>query len=60
VDTQPVSVEESAVVSTDDDTEAFLEKVFSDLGDETESADDGHGLMRRRRMGSILRELGED
>jgi hypothetical protein len=60
VDTQPISVEESAVVTTDDDTEAFLEKVFSDLGDEAESTDDGHGLMRRRRMGSILRELGED
>lgn len=60
-DAPPISVEESAgVVTTDDDTEAFLEKVFSDLGDESESGDDGHGLMRRRRMGSILRELGED
>jgi hypothetical protein len=61
VDETPVSVDESsAVVAADEDTEAFLEKVFSDIGEETASVDDGHGLMRRRRMGSILRELGED
>lgn len=42
-----------------EDTEAFLEKVFSEVGSEP-SEEDGHGLMRRRRMGSILRELGEE
>ncbi|REK09126.1 MAG: hypothetical protein DWQ40_13825, partial [Actinobacteria bacterium] len=42
-----------------EDTDAFLEKVFSEVGSEN-SEEDGHGLMRRRRMGSILRELGED
>lgn len=58
--TDEVSVGETAIGTSDDDTEAFLEKVFSDIGEQSESADDGHGLMRRRRMGSILRELGED
>lgn len=43
-----------------DDAEAFLEKVFSELGPTEEEEPEGHGLMRRRRMGSILRELGED
>jgi hypothetical protein len=42
-----------------EDTEAFLEKVFSEVGSEP-TEEDGHGLMRRRRMGSILRELGEE
>ena len=45
--------------SGEQDTDAFLEKVFSEVGTETPE-EDGHGLMRRRRMGSILRELGED
>ncbi len=59
--TGKVSIDEPAGdVSTEDDTEAFLEKVFSDLGEEHDTTEDGHGLMRRRRMGSILRELGED
>lgn len=43
-----------------DDADAFLEKVFSELGPEQSEENEGHGLMRRRRMGSILRELGED
>lgn len=43
-----------------EETDAFLEKVFSELGPESDDSDDGHGLMRRRRMGSILRELGEE
>jgi len=42
-----------------EDTEAFLEKVFSEVVSEP-AEEDGHGLMRRRRMGSILRELGEE
>jgi hypothetical protein len=44
---------------TAEDTDAFLEKVFSEVSSEP-SEEDGHGLMRRRRMGSILRELGEE
>ncbi|HEY5889718.1 MAG TPA: hypothetical protein VIW94_03315, partial [Acidimicrobiia bacterium] len=59
--TGKVSIDDpSSDASSDDDTEAFLEKVFSDLGEEPATTEDGHGLMRRRRMGSILRELGED
>jgi hypothetical protein len=42
-----------------EDTDAFLEKVFSEVTSEP-AEEDGHGLMRRRRMGSILRELGEE
>jgi hypothetical protein len=45
----------------DEDTEAFLEKVFSELEPAAEEADTGgHGLTKRRRIGSILRELDED
>ncbi|MEX1038433.1 MAG: DUF4388 domain-containing protein [Acidimicrobiia bacterium] len=50
---------DEADVDDAEDTEAFLEKVFSEVSSETPE-EDGHGLMRRRRMGSILRELGEE
>ncbi len=52
----------------EEDTEAFLEKVFSELGsteDEDASgsgeseSDEGYGLLRRRRMGS-LRDFSSD
>jgi hypothetical protein len=55
----------------EEDTEAFLEKVFSELesSDDPESSDDseepdsepeeGHGLLRRRRMGT-LRDFSSD
>jgi len=52
----------------EEDTEAFLEKVFSELGsaeneDDSDSeepeSDEGHGLLRRRRMGS-LRDFSSD
>ena len=61
VDAEDVSEDEADADTTDDaeDTEAFLEKVFSEVSSEP-SEEDGHGLMRRRRMGSILRELGEE
>lgn len=62
-DESPVTIDEETDNSVDgdsEDTEAFLEQVFSELGPEAEESDGGHGLMRRRRMGSILRELGED
>jgi hypothetical protein len=42
------------------DTEAFLEKVFSELdSSEPESEEEGYGLLRRRRMGS-LRDFSSD
>lgn len=43
----------------DDDTEAFLEKVFSELESSEPEAEGGHGLLRRRRMGS-LRDFSSD
>jgi hypothetical protein len=66
-DFEPVTGESNGDV--EEDTEAFLEKVFSQLeepvetaesptaDDETETEEDessGHGLLRRRRLGSIL------
>lgn len=50
---------DSDTVDDAEDTDAFLEKVFSEVTSEP-AEEDGHGLMRRRRMGSILRELGEE
>jgi hypothetical protein len=54
------------VSEVEEDTEAFLEKVFSELeatdgdpGSETEPDDEGHGLLRRRRMGT-LRDFSSD
>jgi hypothetical protein len=46
----------------EEDTEAFLEKVFSQLDDNgaVDVEEEGHGLLRRRRMGSVLKEIGED
>jgi hypothetical protein len=46
----------------EEDTEAFLEKVFSQLevnGQVEEVEEEGHGLLRRRRMGSVLKEIDE-
>ncbi|MGD2044450.1 MAG: hypothetical protein PVJ28_12430 [Acidimicrobiia bacterium] len=50
----------------EEDTEAFLEKVFSELESsdsgsepESESQEEGHGLLRRRRMGT-LRDFSSD
>ena len=51
----------------EEDTEAFLEKVFSELEssddeeveEEEPQAQEGHGLLRRRRMGA-LRDLSSD
>jgi len=46
----------------EEDTEAFLEKVFSQLevNGQAEVEEEGHGLLRRRRMGSVLKEIDED
>ncbi len=48
--------------AVEEDTEAFLEKVFSQLeaNGQPEAEDEGHGLLRRRRMGSVLKEIDED
>jgi hypothetical protein len=52
----------------EEDTEAFLEKVFSQLDSngngngngKVDVEEEGHGLLRRRRMGSVLKEIDED
>jgi len=48
--------------SVEEDTEAFLEKVFSQLDSngQVDVEEEGHGLLRRRRMGSVLKEIDED
>lgn len=43
----------------EEDTEAFLEKVFSELDSTEPENDEGHGLLRRRRMGT-LRDFSSD
>ena len=61
-DSEMPTVEDSEDDSDDveGDTEAFLEKVFSELdSSETEEGEEGHGLLRRRRMGS-LRDFSSD
>jgi hypothetical protein len=54
---------QTTAVATDatgveEDTEAFLEKVFSDM-EPTEETEEGYGLLRRRRMG-VLRDLSNE
>jgi hypothetical protein len=46
----------------EEDTEAFLEKVFSQLevNGQADVEEEGHGLLRRRRMGSVLKDIDED
>jgi hypothetical protein len=46
----------AATAEVEEDTESFLEKVFSELEPEPE-AEEGYGLLRRRRMGT-LRDMG--
>lgn len=42
----------------EEDTEAFLEKVFSEL-EEGDEEHEGHGLLRRRRLGALRDLTGE-
>ncbi|MGH8916132.1 MAG: DUF4388 domain-containing protein [Acidimicrobiia bacterium] len=53
---------EPAADVVEEDTEAFLEKVFSQLevNGQADVEEEGHGLLRRRRMGSVLKEIDED
>jgi hypothetical protein len=55
-------VDESDDDEVEDDTEAFLEKVFSELDgsdDEKEGEEEGYGLLRRRRMGAMRDTSGD-
>lgn len=67
---EPTDEAEEVTAVEDDDaeddteeegTEAFLEKVFSELdsGDDGAEPSEGHGLLRRRRMGT-LRDFSSD
>jgi hypothetical protein len=55
-------VETAVEPDVEEDTEAFLEKVFSQLevNGKVDVEEEGHGLLRRRRMGSVLKEIDED
>lgn len=64
----PVGTDEDDPGDVEEDTEAFLEKVFSELGSsededgsdsEESESEEGYGLLRRRRMGS-LRDFSSD
>ena len=69
-DPTPEAAEEAAPEATyespadlgavEEDTEAFLEKVFSQLESNGQPEEEGHGLLRRRRLGSVLKEVTED
>jgi hypothetical protein len=50
----------SELDGVEEDTEAFLEKVFSQLESNGQPEEEGHGLLRRRRLGSVLKELNEE
>jgi hypothetical protein len=58
----PVIEPAADLEDVEEDTEAFLEKVFSQLevNGQPEVEEEGHGLLRRRRMGSVLKEIEED
>lgn len=49
--------DEADSTEVEEDTEAFLEKVFSEL--DSDEGDQGHGLLRRRRLGT-LRDFSSD
>jgi len=46
--------------AVEEDTEAFLEKVFPQLESNGQPEEEGHGLLRRRRLGSVLKEMTEE
>ncbi len=57
---EPVLETPSDLDAVEEDTEAFLEKVFSQLESNGQPEEEGHGLLRRRRLGSVLKELNEE
>ena len=46
---------ETEFETVEDDTEAFLEQVFSEL-DPPKEENEGHGLLKRRRFGATLED----
>jgi hypothetical protein len=61
-DETPVFEPVDEAEDVEEDTEAFLEKVFSQLevNGQADVEEEGHGLLRRRRMGSVLKEIDEN
>jgi Domain of unknown function (DUF4388) len=61
-DEAPVFAPVDETEDVEEDTEAFLEKVFSELevNGQADVEEEGHGLLRRRRMGSVLKEIDEN
>ncbi|HSO49008.1 MAG TPA: hypothetical protein VLS86_00560, partial [Acidimicrobiia bacterium] len=61
-DETPVFEPVDETEDVEEDTEAFLEKVFSQLevNGQADVEEEGHGLLRRRRMGSVLKEIDEN
>jgi hypothetical protein len=57
---EPALETPSDLDAVEEDTEAFLEKVFSQLESNGQPEEEGHGLLRRRRLGSVLKELNEE
>jgi len=51
--------EDEDEIEVEEDTEAFLEKVFSELDTSTEQDEEGYGLLRRRRMGALKDSSGD-
>ncbi len=55
----PTLGEDDEDSEVEDDTEAFLEKVFSELDSPDDEDEEGYGLLRRRRMG-VTRDSSGD
>lgn len=55
----PAAEAETDPAEVEEDTEAFLEKVFSELESDDDNQDEGYGLLRRRRLGAI-RDVSND
>lgn len=55
----PAAEHDDRSTEVEEDTEAFLEKVFSELDSSEPETEEGHGLLRRRRMGT-LRDFSSD
>ena len=55
----PVLSNDGDTAEVEEDTEAFLEKVFSELETPEEPEEEGYGLLRRRRMGAIRDVSGD-
>ncbi len=55
----PTVSEDDEDGEVEEDTEAFLEKVFSELDSPTDVEEEGYGLLRRRRLGAARDSSGD-